>query len=468
MTPNEKTLSIYLIAICGTGMASLAGLLNKSGYRVTGSDSNIYPPMSTLLKSAGIDIKPGYRRANISGDIDLVVIGNAVSKDNEEVLAVQEKGLPYTSLPEALRRFFLEKRKSLVVTGTHGKTSTTALLSWMLYSSGHRPGFMVGGWIKNFDSNHAIPQGNFFVTEGDEYDTAFFDKGPKFLHYQPFASILTGIEFDHADIYRDIDHIKGSFRKYIETIDPEGFLLVEFSDRHAREVLAGATCTVETYGFSSGADWSADGYRFEGGSGHFTLCHQGKTAGTFRLPMIGRHNIENAVAVAAMGLKLGLTAGEIEKAFTDFQGIKRRQEIVGVKNGVTVIDDFAHHPTAIRRTLEAVREAYPGHRIWAVFEPRSATSRRKVFENKLPECFAAANRVILAGLFAPDKIKPEERLDPKRVIENINQNGGDAYFIPEVDAIVGEIAAECRPKDVVLIMSSGGFSGIHQKLLDRL
>ncbi len=468
MVPNEKTLSIYLIAICGTGMASLAGLLKKSGYRVTGSDSNIYPPMSTLLKSAGIDIKPGYRRANISDGIDLVVIGNAVSKDNEEVLAVQEKGLPYTSLSEALRRFFLEKRKSLVVTGTHGKTSTTALLSWVLHSAGHRPGFMVGGWVKNFDSNHAIPQGNFFVTEGDEYDTAFFDKGPKFLHYQPFASILTGIEFDHADIYRDIDHIKDSFRKYIETIDPEGFLLVEFSDRHAREVLAGATCTVETYGFSSDADWSAEGYRFEGGSGHFTLRHQDKTAGTFRLPMIGRHNTENAVAVAAMGLKLGLTAGEIEKAFTDFQGIKRRQEIVGVKNGVTVIDDFAHHPTAIRRTLEAVREAYPGHRIWAVFEPRSATSRRKVFESKLPECFAEANRVILAELFAPDKIKPEERLDPKRVIKDINQNGGDAYFIPEVDTIVEKIAAECRPKDVVLIMSSGGFSGIHQKLLAQL
>ena len=468
MVPNEKTLSIYLIAICGTGMASLAGLLNKSGYRVTGSDSNIYPPMSTLLKSAGIDIKPGYRRANISDGIDLVVIGNAVSKDNEEVLAVQEKGLPYTSLSEALRRFFLEKRKSLVVTGTHGKTSTTALLSWVLHSAGHRPGFMVGGWVKNFDSNHAIPQGNFFVTEGDEYDTAFFDKGPKFLHYQPFASILTGIEFDHADIYRDVDHIKDSFRKYVRTIDPEGFLLVEFSDRHAREVLAGATCTVETYGFSSDADWSADGYHFEDGSGHFTLCHQGRSAGTFRLPMIGRHNIENAVAVAAMGLKLGLAAREIKKAFADFQGIKRRQEVVGVKNGVTVIDDFAHHPTAIRRTLEAVREAYPGHRIWAVFEPRSATSRRKVFESKLPECFAEANRVILAELFAPDKIKPEERLDPKRVIKDINQNGGDAYFIPEVDTIVEKIAAECRPKDVVLIMSSGGFSGIHQKLLAQL
>lgn len=468
MASNEKRKSIYLIAICGSGMASLAGLLQKSGYRVTGSDSNIYPPMSTLLESAGIDIKSGYRRANIADDIDEVVIGNAVSKDNEEVLAVQEKGIPYISFPEAIKKFYLKNRKSLVVAGTHGKTTTTALLSWTLHSAERKPGFMVGGWMKNFDGNHAIPQGEFFVSEGDEYDTAFFDKGPKFLHYNPFASILTGIEFDHADIYRDLDHIKDSFRKFVDIIHPDGFLLTAFSDENVKDVLAGAVCKVETYGFSPSADWAASDYKFENGEGHFTLSHQGGKIAAFHLPMIGRHNIENATAVAAMSLKLGLTAQEIQKGFSTFKGIKRRQEIVGVKNGVTVIDDFAHHPTAIQLTLEAVREAYPGQRVWAVFEPRSATCKRKIFEDRLPQSFAVADRVILAGLFSPDKIPPEDRLDPKRVVACINENGGDAYFIPDINSLVDKMADECRPQDVLLIMSSGGFSGIQQKLLDRL
>jgi len=468
MISNEKIKSIYLIAICGTGMASLAGLLQKSGYRVTGSDSNIYPPMSTLLESTGIDIKPGYRRENITDGIDKVVIGNAVSKDNEEVLAVLEKGIPYISFPEAIQKFYLQNRKSLVVAGTHGKTTTTAMLSWVLHSAERKPGFMVGGWMKNFDGNHAIPEGEFFVSEGDEYDTAFFDKGPKFLHYSPFASILTGVEFDHADIFRDLDHIKDSFRKFVNIIHPDGFLLTAFSDAHAKDVLTGSSCEVETYGFSSSADWVAEDYKFKNGEGHFTLSHKNSKIATFHLPMIGRHNVENAIAVAAMGIKLGLTAQEVQKGFVTFEGIKRRQEIVGVKNGVTVIDDFAHHPTAVKLTLEAVQEAYPGQRLWAVFEPRSATCRRKIFEDKLPQSFATADRVIIADLFAPSKIPLEDRLDPKRVVESINENGGNAFFIPEVGALVDKMAGECRPQDIFLIMSSGGFSGIHQKLLDRL
>ena len=449
-------------------MASLAGLLQKSGYRVTGSDLNIYPPMSTLLKSSGIDIKVGYQRKNITNSIDQVIIGNAVSKDNQEVLAVQEKGIPYISFPEAIKRFYLENQKSLVIAGTHGKTTTTALLSWVLHSAERKPGFMVGGWVKNFDGNHAIPQGEFFVSEGDEYDTAFFDKGPKFLHYSPFASILTGIEFDHADIYRDLEHMKDSFRKFVNLIHSDGFLLVAYSDEHAKDVLAGSSCQIETYGFSPYADWVANDYRFENGKGYFTLFHLGAKVANFHLPMIGRHNIENATSVAAMSLKLGLTTHEVQMGFETFKGIKRRQEVVGVKNGVTVIDDFAHHPTSIRLTLEAVREAYPGHRVWAIFEPRSATCRRKVFEDKLPKSFTPADQVIIADLFAPDKIAPEDRLDPKLVVEHVNSAGGDAYFIPEIKDLVDKLVAECRPQDVLLIMSSGGFSGIHQKLLDRL
>ena len=449
-------------------MASLAGLLQKSGYRVTGSDTNIYPPMSTLLKSSGIGIKPGYQRENITEDIDQVIIGNAVSKDNQEVLAVQEKGIPYISFPEAIRKFYLQNQKSLVITGTHGKTTTTALLSWVLHSAKRKPGFMVGGWMKNFDCNHAIPGGEFFISEGDEYDTAFFDKGPKFLHYSPFASILTGIEFDHADIYRDLDHIKVSFRKFVKIIDPSGFLLAAFSDKNAQDVLKYASCQAETYGFSSSADWVINDYKFEGGKGYFALTHQNVNVANFNIPMIGRHNIENATSVAAMSLKLGLTTQEIQDGFQTFRGIKRRQDVLGIKNGVTVIDDFAHHPTAIRLTIEAVREAYPEQRIWAIFEPRSATCRRKIFEDKLPKSFVAADSVIISDLFAPEKIDLEDRLNPEQVVEHINKDGGKAYFIPDIEVLVNKLVTECRPNDVLIIMSSGEFSGIHQKLITRL
>jgi UDP-N-acetylmuramate: L-alanyl-gamma-D-glutamyl-meso-diaminopimelate ligase len=468
MASNEKIKSIYLIAICGTGMASLAGLLQKSGYQVSGSDANVYPPMSTLLKSSGIDIKPGYQRKNITGNIDQVIIGNAVTRDNQEVLAVQKKGIPYISFPEAINKFYLRGKKSLVITGTHGKTTTTALLSWVLHSAKRKPGFMVGGWMKNFDGNHAISEGEFFVSEGDEYDTAFFDKGPKFLHYSPFAAILTGIEFDHADIYRDLEHVKDSFRKFVKIIDPSGFLLVAFSDKSINDVLANAPCQVETYGFHSSADWVIEGYKFIDGKGYFNLVHQSKKIANFQLPMIGRHNIENATSVAIMGLKNGLTIEEIQNGFQTFKGIKRRQEVVGVKKGVTIIDDFAHHPTAIKLTLEAVKEAYPNQRIWAIFEPRSATCRRKFFEDRLPKSFSSADQVIISDLFAPEKIDPKDRLNPEFVVEQIKNAGGNAYFIPDTEILVEKLAIECRPKDVILIMSSGGFSGIHQKLITQL
>ncbi|MBT3508087.1 MAG: UDP-N-acetylmuramate:L-alanyl-gamma-D-glutamyl-meso-diaminopimelate ligase [Nitrospina sp.] len=463
----EDIKNIYLIAICGTGMAALAGLLKGAGHRVSGSDANIYPPMSTLLENAGIPVLPGYRKENITSDIDLVIVGNAVSKTNEEVQAVLDAGLEYTSFPEALAHFFLVGRKSLVVTGTHGKTTTTSLLSWVLQASGRKPGFMVGGWLKNFDNNHQVPEGDYFVTEGDEYDSAFFDKGPKFLHYRPDASILTGIEFDHADIFEDLDQIKDAFRKYVSLIRPDGVILVRHADANIQDVLGEAVCRIETYGYSEGADWRIEDYRFEGGYGFFSLNFQGKKRADFQLAMIGRHNVENAAAVAALCLGLGLTPDEINAAFKSFQGIKRRQEVVGVKNGVTVLDDFAHHPTAIRLTLEAVKEAYPGQRLWAVFEPRSATSRRKVFEQDFPDSFLAADQVVFGGPFASEKIKKEDRLDPERVVDLIRQKGVNANFIAEVDDIVAFIAENVESGDVVLVMSSGGFGGIHQKILDQ-
>ena len=467
--PSMKDIkNIYLIAICGTGMASLAGLLKGAGYRVTGSDTNIYPPMSTLLENAGVSILPGYRRENITKNIDLVIVGNAVSKTNEEVQAVLEAGLEYTSFPDALSRFFLEGRKSLVVTGTHGKTTTSSILSWVLQAGGRKPGFMVGGWLKNFDSNHQVPAGDYFVTEGDEYDSAYFDKGPKFLHYRPDASILTSIEFDHADIFDNLDQIKEAFRKYVNLLSPEGVILVKHADTNIQDVLGEAVCRVETYGYREGADWQITNYRFEKGHGYFSLSHRGVKKADFQLAMMGRHNVENAAAVAALCMGLGLTPDEINSAFKTFKGIKRRQEVVGVKNGVTVLDDFAHHPTAIRLTLEAVKEAYPGQKVWAVFEPRSATSKRKIFELGFSDSFLPADCVVIAGLFAPEKIKEEERLDPEQVVALLRNKGCDAHYIAEVDDIVNFIAENAGSGDVVLVMSSGGFGGIHQKILDRL
>lgn len=460
--------NIYLIAICGTGMAALAGLLKKAGHRITGSDGNIYPPMSTLLNDADIEIFPGYKKENISKDIDLVIVGNAVSKTNEEVQAALEAGVAYMSFPAALSQFFLEGRKSLVVTGTHGKTTTTALLSWVLESAERKPGFMAGGWLKNFDANHQVPQGEYFVTEGDEYDSAFFDKGPKFLHYRPDASILTSIEFDHADIFNDLNQIKKAFRDFVGLLKPNGVMLAKSDDNNIRDVVESASCRLETYGFEEAADWHIKGYRFEKGLGHFSLSFKNEHRGDFKLAMIGRHNAENAAAVAGLCFNLGLTADEINAGFQTFKGIKRRQEIVGKKNGVTVIDDFAHHPTAINFTIDAVRKAYPGQQVWAVFEPRSATSRRKVFEDSFPKSFLKADRVVLAGLFAPEKLKEEERLDVEAVAASICKLGGRADYIPQVDDIVDYIIKNTKQGDVILVMSSGSFGGIHQKILRGL
>lgn len=464
----ENVKSIYMIAICGTGMSSLAGLLKEAGYQVSGSDNNIYPPVSTLLANYGIEIKPGFKKENLPNPVDMVIIGNAVSKTNEEAEAVLASGIPYLSFPQALGEFFLKNRKSLVVAGTHGKTTTTSLLSWVLQAAGKEPGFMVGGWLKNFDSNYRLPKGDFFAVEGDEYDTAFFDKGPKFMHYRPFASILTGVEFDHADIYKDLEHIKSAFRNFARIIDPKGFLLAGDVDDNVREVIREATCEVETYGFSVAADWRAEDYRQENGLGRFILRHKGRMAGEFALPMIGRHNAQNCVAVTAMALKLGLSAETVRDALKGFKGVKRRQEMVGVKNGITVLDDFAHHPTAIHLTLEAVREAFPKGRVWAVFEPRSATSRRNTFQREFPASFRLADRIIVSGLFAPEKIKPEDRLDLDLLVQDMRNLGKEACLIPGVEDIIEYIASHSQRDDVVLIMSSGGFSGIHQKLLDRL
>jgi len=464
----NQTKFIYMIAICGTGMSALAGLLKEAGHRVCGSDANIYPPVSTLLKNYGIEIKSGYKKENIPNFPDLVVVGNAVSRNNEEAQAIMERDIPFTSFPEALGKFFLQGRRSLVVAGTHGKTTTASLLAWILQECGEEPGFLIGGWLKNFDSNYRSPKGNYFVIEGDEYDTAFFDKGPKFLHYQPHAAIITGIEFDHADIYKDLEQIQLGFKKFAGLIPKNGFLLVEDSGTNLEGSITCARCPVETYGFTEEADWRITDFSHENGQSRFLLTNKKKNAGPFILPMMGKHNAQNATGAIAMAIKLGLGIETVAKALATFRGVKRRQEVVGEKNGVTVIDVFAHHPTAIHCTLEAVREAFPKRRIWAVFEPRSATSRRNTFQAAFSKSFQLADITIIAQLFAPEKIPPEKRLDLNRLLSELEKKGKEAYLIPEVEAIIEFIATQKRDGDVVLIMSSGGFSGIHQKLLNRL
>ncbi len=460
--------TVHLIAVCGTGMASLACLLKEQGFHVTGSDINIYPPMSEILKQAGIEVKPGWKPENIAPDTDLVIIGNAISRDNVEAQEAMKRRLPYASFPSALARFFLEGRKSLVVAGTHGKTTTSSLLSWVLTKCGLEPGFMIGGWLKNFDGNYQCPKGKYFVVEGDEYDTAYFDKRPKFLHYQPYAAILTGIEFDHADIFPSLSHIQTAFRHFAELVHSDGFMLVEHSQKNNHEVLGSAACEIQTYGFSEHADWFISQYECTRNNAEFELKFQGNDIGRFRIPMRGRHNVENASAVIAMALKLGIDKKHIASALELFQGIKRRQEVRGEKNGITVIDDFAHHPTAIEKTIRSVKEGFPDGRVWAVFEPRSATSRRNTFQEEFPASFTPADKTIIAGIYAPEKISQEERFDPEKAIQQIRENGGEAWYIPSLESILDLLQKDCLPGDAVLIMSSGGFDGIHEKLLDRL
>ncbi len=466
MTPTYR--HIHLIAICGTGMAALARMLKAAGYRVTGSDANVYPPMSTMLERQGIPCRIGFRPENIEPDTDLVVIGNAVSKTNPEVLAVLDRGVPYRSFPQALAEFFLKDRVPIVVAGTHGKTTTSALAAWVLDCAGLDPGFLIGGWVKNFDANSRPGSGRYFVVEGDEYDTAFFDKGPKFLHYRPHAAILTSIEFDHGDIYNSLDEIKAAFRKFVRLIPSDGILLAVDGDPHVAEVAREASCNVLTYGLSPSARWRAEEVAVDAAIVSFRATNGRNDLGIFRSPLIGRHNLVNAIGVIGLASTLGLSPDVIKKGIESFQGVKRRQEIVGEKKGVIVMDDFAHHPTAIRETLAGLRLRYPQHRIWAVFEPRSATSRRNIFQKEFPQAFDSADRIVIAGLFAPEKLAAGQRLDPKQVVEDLLSIGKEAAFIPTVDEIVRTLAPQLRSGDLVCVMSSGGFDGIHEKLLKAL
>jgi UDP-N-acetylmuramate: L-alanyl-gamma-D-glutamyl-meso-diaminopimelate ligase len=459
---------IHLIAIGGTGMSALAGLLKAAGYHVTGSDGELYPPVSSLLARLGISWFTGYRPENIAPGIDLVVVGNAVSQSNPEVLVAQGRGLRMISFPQALHDFFLKDKQSIVIVGTHGKTTTTALMAWVLESAGLQPGAMIGGWAKNFQGNHQIGKGRYFVVEGDEYDTAFFDKGPKFLHYCPQMAILTSIEFDHGDIYPDLDAIKQAFSAFVRLLPRDGWLVKARNDPRIQEVTAQLACPQENYGLDPGADWWADHLVPQPEALSFIVHHRREEIGQVKSPLLGRHNLLNSLSVIAMAAYLGLSWDQIKSGIESFQGIKRRQEIIGESRGVLVVDDFAHHPTAISETLAAIRLHYPDRRVWAIFEPRSATSRRKIFQNEFAQAFGPADRIVIADLFAKEKIPEESRLDPAQLVQDLRHKGKAAEFIPTADEIVEQVGPRLQSGDLVCILSSGGFGGLHKKLLDRL
>jgi UDP-N-acetylmuramate: L-alanyl-gamma-D-glutamyl-meso-diaminopimelate ligase len=465
----------HLIAACGVGMASLAGMLKEKGFQVTGSDANVYPPMSTQLENLGIRLSSPYAAENIPPDADLVVVGNAVSRDNPEAAEAVRRGLPTLSMPQAVARFFIGSRESIVVAGTHGKTTTTSLMAWSLFDLGADPSFLVGGVPRNFPVSYRVGSGPHFVVEGDEYDTAYFDKGPKFLHYLPKVVLLTSIEFDHADIYRDLAHVKESFRKLAALVPPDGLLVACGDYPDVVEVAGEARCPVVYYATEGGAvsgglpgeTWAVAVTGESGGMTGFRMTGGGRTL-DFRLPLPGLHNAANAAGAAIILMRLGFPPDRVAAAFERFAGVRRRQEVVGEFRGVLVLDDFAHHPTAVRETVRAVRGRYPGRRVVAVFEPRSNTSRRKVFRKEFAAALAEADEAVLAGVFGAGKIPEEERLSPEEVAADIRALGRPAAFIPDVDGIVARLAATCRPGDLVLLMSNGGFGGIQGKLAAAL
>ncbi|MGE5663514.1 MAG: UDP-N-acetylmuramate--L-alanine ligase [Deltaproteobacteria bacterium] len=467
--------NVHLIAACGVGMASVAGMLKEIGCRVTGSDANVYPPMSTQLETLGIRLSSPYAAGNIPEDADLVIVGNAVSRDNPECLEAARRGLPTLSMPQAVADYFIRGKESVVVAGTHGKTTTTSLMAWALFALGEDPSFLVGGVPTNFPVSYRVGGGRHFVVEGDEYDTAYFDKGPKFLHYLPKVVLLTSIEFDHADIYRDLAHLKESFRKLVAIIPPDGLLVACADYPDVLEVAALARCPVVRYvragpGPAAPADAEKWTVRMLGENGGFTRfrMENGAEGHEYALRLPGAHNAANAAAVAIALRHYGFPAARVAEALAGFSGVRRRQEVVGEFGGVLVVDDFAHHPTAVRETIGAIRARFPGRPVTAVFEPRSNTSRRKVFQKEFAEALGQADAVVLAGVFGSEKLSPEERMDPREVVAAVERAGRPAVYIEEVDRIVAHLAEAARPGDLVLIMSNGGFGGIQGKLARAL
>ena len=444
-------------------MASVAAALQDRGFKVTGSDENVYPPMSNFLQEKGITAKEGYRAENIPADADVVVIGNAMKRGNPEVEAVLNRKLFYLSLPEVLKNYFLRGRHNLVVTGTHGKTTTTALLAWIMEKVGRNPGYLIAGLPKNFGQGARLNDSKYFVIEGDEYDTAFFDKRSKFIHYLPELLIVNNIEFDHADIFKDLDEIKLSFRRLLNIVPQNGMVLLNGDDPNCVEVAKDCLAQMVEVGFSKNCAERIRDVAYSSAGSRFKLGEE-----TFEIPLIGEFNVHNA-AMAVMAARFyDVPTAKIYSALKSFAGVARRLEVRGEVRGVKVIDDFGHHPTAVAHTLEALRHSYRGQRLWAVFEPRSNTTRRAVFQEQLPEAFKFADGVFISQVAKLEQIPENERLKPERVVAAIAKDGRCAFYERNADAIVDRIVPMLRPKDVVVVFSNGGFDNIHEKLLTRL
>ena len=444
-------------------MGSVAAALRQRGFRVTGSDENVYPPMSIFLENKGIALTEGYRAENIPANVDVVVIGNAIKRGNPEVEAVLNRKLFYLSLPEVLKNYFLRGRHNLVVTGTHGKTTTTALLAWIMEKAGRKPGYLIGGLPKNFGQGARLNDSKFFVVEGDEYDTAFFDKRSKFIHYLPELVIVNNIEFDHADIFNNLDEIKLSFRRLLNIVPKNGMVVLNGDDANCVEVAKDCLAQMIEVGFSKNCAQRIRDVAYSSGGSRFKLGEE-----TFEVPLIGEFNVRNAAMAATAARFYEVPKAKIDNAFKSFSGIARRQEMRGEARGVKVIDDFGHHPTAIAYTLQALRHRYRGHRIWAIFEPRTNTTRRAVFQQQLPDALKTADGVFISQVAKLEQIPEEERLNPVAVVTAIAKAGRPAFYEENADAIVDRIVPMLRRQDIVAVFSNGGFDNIHEKLLKRL
>jgi len=467
MTDRQK---IYLIGICGTAMASLAGMLREKGYGVSGSDSDVYPPMSDFLARLEIPVFKGFNAENIQKTKpDLVVIGNALSRGNVEIEYVLDSGLRYASMAETVKELFIRGKQSIVVAGTHGKTTTTAMLAWILEVAGRKPSFLVGGIAENFGSSFQLRDGPDFVIEGDEYDTAFFDKGPKFLHYLPRIVLLKNIEFDHADIYADLEAIKTAFRRLINIVPRSGLIVAGIDSPVVTELIPAAFSRVATAGLGTG-EWQAVNIKTTADGMDFEILRSDSNTGSFAIPLPGTFNVQNALGAIIVARDLGIPDEVIRRALSTFKSVKRRLEIRGEVNGIVVYDDFAHHPTAVQETLRAVRERHPHARVWAVFEPRSQTCRRKIFEPAFIQSFDPADVILIARVYGASHLAPAETLSPDRVAEGIRARGKRAFTFASTEEIVSFVASEARPGDQVVIMSNAGFDNIHVKLklLERL
>lgn len=460
---------IHLIGVAGAAMAPVAGMLKERGFHVSGSDRNVYPPASTLLDSLGIVWNDGYRVENLQPSPDLVVVGNVVARGNPEVEYLLNERLSYCSMPQLLEREFIPGHTSIVVAGTHGKTTTTAMLAWIFHTAGRKPDFLIGGVAPNFgDRSYGLGGGQEFIVEGDEYESAFFDRVPKFLHYHPDELVLTSLEYDHADIYPDLASIAEQFKRVVNLVPSRGKILMLAGSEELKTATAKALCPVETFGLTADAAWQAGDVQWHDAATEFRVAHKGREVARIRMPLVGQHNVLNALAATAIAMGRGISADAIERALSTFASVRKRMEIKGEERGVVVVEDFAHHPTAIRLTLEATRTRWPGQRVWAVVEPRTNTMRRKVFQDVLPDALALADAVLIGPVNRANLLGEQERLSPEKIADLIQERGRPAKAFRATDEITEYLFEHAKPKDVVMIMSNGSFDGLSGKLLHAL